>query len=157
MTDTEFLTAFEEASLARTKWTHEAHVRVAWLYLTQNPPPTALERVRQGIQKLNAEFRRKARLVCSAVYGKKSSTDGYHDTITVAFVTLIASRLQPVEDFPTFRDRNTDLFDRTLPVLLQHYSPHRLSSVEARKAFLEPDLKPLPVCLDSSLQLAGIV
>src|SRR5271156_3086217 len=101
MTDTEFLTAFEEASLARTKWTHEAHVRMAWLYLTQNPLPTALERVRQGIQKLNAEFRRKARLVCSAVHGKKSSTDGYHDTITVAFVTLIASRLQPVEDFPT--------------------------------------------------------
>ena len=31
MTDDEFLVAFEAAAIARKDWTHEAHVRMAWL------------------------------------------------------------------------------------------------------------------------------
>jgi hypothetical protein len=73
-----------------------------------------------------------------------SGPAGYHDTITVAFMTLIASRFQPNEDFPSFRNRNADLFDRTRPVLLRHYSAEKLSSETARQTFLEPDLQPLP-------------
>jgi hypothetical protein len=140
MTDDEFLTAFETVSLPRKKWTHEAHVRMAWLYLSRHPFPTAVERARLGIQKLNEEFKRKARLRCLP----SRKTTGYHETITVAFVTLIASRLQPNEDFPTFRDRNHDLMDRTLSALHHHYSPERLSSADARAAFVEPDRQPLP-------------
>jgi hypothetical protein len=32
--------------------------------------------------------------------------------------------------------------DKNLP--LRHYSPHRLFSAEARRAWIEPDLAPLP-------------
>ena len=71
--------------------------------------------------------------------------DGYHETITIAFVTVIASRIKPGEDFAAFRDRNPDLFDRTFPALLKHYSPERLYSAAARLEFIEPDLEPLPV------------
>jgi hypothetical protein len=35
MTDSEFLTAFEACRLRRQDWTHAAHVRLAWLYLTR--------------------------------------------------------------------------------------------------------------------------
>jgi hypothetical protein len=140
MTDDEFLTAFETVSLPRKEWTHEAHVRMAWLYLSRHPFPMAVERARQGIRKLNEEFIRKDRLRC----GPPRRSMGYHDTITVAFVTLIASRFQPAEDFPTFRDRNHDLMDRTLSALHLHYSPERLSSTDARAAFVEPDRQPLP-------------
>ena len=34
MTDKEFLAAFENCSLTRENWTHAAHVRMAWLYLS---------------------------------------------------------------------------------------------------------------------------
>lgn len=129
MTDDEFLAAFEAAAFTRPEWTHAAHVRMAWLYLTRVPAARALELVRTGIQKLNARI---------------GSPDGYHETITVAFVRVMAARLEPGEDYAHFRDRNPDLFDRTLTSLLRHYTKERLRSPEARRAFAEPDVAPLP-------------
>ena len=129
MSDDDFLTAFEAVAFTRPEWTHEAHVRMAWLYLMRLPYAEALDRVRRGIQKLN---------------GKIGSPDGYHETITVAFVRVIASRLLPEEAYSAFRERNPELFDRTLVALLHHYTKDRLHSPEARKAFIEPDVRPLP-------------
>jgi hypothetical protein len=142
MTDDEFLAAFEAAAITRKDWTHEAHVRMAWLYLTRLPFAEALEKVRSGIRHLNTAISRRENLRCIAP--KKRKTGGYHDTITVAYVHVIAGRLTPDEDFPTFRDRHPDLFDRTLPALLCHYTKERLYSAEARKAFVEPDREALP-------------
>jgi hypothetical protein len=130
VSDDEFLSAFEAAAFTRPEWTHEAHVRMAWLYLTRFPAPQALDLVRTGIQKLNAKI---------------GSPDGYHETITVAFVRVIGSRLVPGERWPAFRARNPDLLDRTLSALLRHYTKDRLHSPEARRAFVEPDLVELPV------------
>ena len=129
MTDDEFLAAFESAAIPRPQWTHEAHVRMAWLYLTRLPFAEALHRVRTGIQKLNARI---------------GSPDGYHETITVAFVRVIASRMETGEGYAAFRERNPELFDRTLVALLHHYTKERLYSVEARRAFIDPDVLPLP-------------
>ena len=44
----------------------------------------------------------------------------------------------------SFRERNADLFDRTFPALLRHYTPERLYFSAARAEFIEPDLEPLP-------------
>jgi hypothetical protein len=129
MTDDEFLAAFESAAIPRPEWTHEAHVRMAWLYLTRLALAEALHRVRDGIQKLNAA---------------NGVADGYHETITVAFVRVIAARLEPGEGYAAFRARNPELFDRTLAALLRHYSKERLYSPEARRAFIEPDAMTLP-------------
>lgn len=129
MTDDEFLAAFEGCTLTRPEWTHEAHVRMAWAYLTRLPIADALKAARSGILRLNAAF---------------GNSTGYHETITVAFVRVIAHRLQAGDDFPTFRGRNPDLLDRTLPALLRHYTKDRLFSAEARAAFIDPDLEPLP-------------
>ena len=43
MTDDEFLAAFEACAFARGGWTHESHVRMAWLYLSRLPFAEALE------------------------------------------------------------------------------------------------------------------
>lgn len=131
MTDDEFLAAFEAAAIPRPEWTHEAHVRMAWLYLTRRPFADALDRIRGGIKKLNG-----------AIGG---SPDGYHETITVAFARVIASRLRPGDDFPAFRTRHPDLLDRTLTALLRHYTKDRLFSPEARRGFLAPDREALPI------------
>ncbi|AMV28851.1 hypothetical protein VT84_30940 [Gemmata sp. SH-PL17] len=148
MTDDEFLTAFEECRLVRTDWTHEAHVRMAWLYLMRvEAKAGAVDRVRGGIQKLNATFVHRDRLENPNRPPKPKDPrglDGYHETVTVAFVTVIASRVKANEDFAAFRARNPDLFDRNLSALLRHYSPERLYSLPARTQFLEPDLEPLP-------------
>jgi hypothetical protein len=150
MTDDEFLTAFEACRLFRKDWTHEAHVRMAWLYLTRvGSDEAALGRVRCGIKKLSSAFVRRQQLSCRVRPQPRTEPDprgldGYHETVTVAFVTVIASRVKPGEDFPAFRARNPDLFDRTLPALLKHYTPERLFSAPAKAEFIEPDLAPLP-------------
>ena len=129
MADDEFLAAFEACTVPRADWAHAAHVRMAWLYLSRLPAPDALDRVRTGIRRYNASL---------------GNATGYHDTITVAFVRLIAARIAPGEPFPAFRDRHPDLFDRTLAALRPHYSDDRLRSAEAVERFVEPDLAPLP-------------
>jgi len=153
MTDDEFLAAFQACTLTRPQWTHEAHVRMAWLFLTRLPFVTALDRIRTGIRKLNDRIgqplithRAPPQHSCKTVRSTGSSGDpnGYHETITVAFARVIASRVRLGEDFAAFRDRNADLFDRTLPALLRHYSKERLWSPEARRWFIEPDVAMLP-------------
>ena len=148
MTDDDFLCAFERCWIARKDWTHEAHVRMAWLYLTRIPSDVEVfEKVRSGIKKLNTAFVRRQQMLCRALPAKPKDPrgpDGYHETITVAFVTVIASRIEQGEDFATFRDRNPDLFDRKLSALLKHYSAERLFSAAAKSEFLEPDLEPFP-------------
>lgn len=129
MTDDEFLAAFEACTIPKHDWTHAAHVRMAWLYLTKLPFVDVLEAVRLGIQKYNRSL---------------GNTTGYHDTITVAFVRVIAHRRRIDESYQSFCDRNPDLFDRTLTVLLRHYSKERLYSAAATDRFIDPDREPLP-------------
>lgn len=129
MTDDEFLAAFEATTLPRPAWTHEAHVRMAWLYLTRLPFDQAVQRARAGIRAYNAA---------------QGNHTGYHDTVTVAFVRLIAARLTAGEGFVAFLARNPDLLDRHRPSLGRHYSRATLESAAARERFVEPDLLPLP-------------
>ncbi len=133
MTDAEFLRAFEECTLPASAWTHQAHVRMAWLYLRAHPLPEGLSRARDGIQRYNA-----------AVLKKENA---YHETITCAYVRLVHDRMRmngAVKDFASFCTHAPDLLDRTLTALLRHYRRETLFSDEARAGFVEPDLASLP-------------
>ncbi len=129
MTDDEFLAAFEAAAIPRAEWTHEAHIRMAWLHLTRFPTDEACERIRVGIQKLNAI---------------NGVVDGYHETITIAFMRMIAARLLLPESYGSFLARNPELYGRSLVAILQYYTRERLFSSEARVQFVEPDVQMLP-------------
>ena len=102
MTDAEFLAAFEACTIPRADWTHEAHVRMAWLYLSRLPFPSALQNARTGIARYNRSL---------------GNTSGYHDTVTVAAVRVIASRRTDEETYAEFRARNGDLFENLTGVL----------------------------------------
>ncbi|HEY1191619.1 MAG TPA: hypothetical protein VGE74_28560 [Gemmata sp.] len=153
MTDDTFLTQFERGTLDRSDWTHEAHVRMAWLYVARSETyRSARAKVRSGIKKLNAAFVARQNAPCSATAPAEPAaepvaevkTAGFHETITTAFVRLVASRSRPDEKFSAFRKRNPDLFDRKLTALFAHYSPDLLFSEEAKNKFAEPDREPLP-------------
>jgi hypothetical protein len=132
MTDDVFLGAFEECQLPKALWTHEAHVRMAWLYLQQRPLIEVIPVVRGAIQRYNNSF---------------GNPEGYHETITVAYLRLIDHRIGDrarERSFAEFRENHPDLLDRTLSALLRHYSREVLFSKEAFRTFVEPDLSPLP-------------
>jgi hypothetical protein len=64
----------------------------------------------------------------------------FHQTLTIAFLALIAERLQArsYPDFEVFAAANPDLLSRS--ALAQWYSPERLASDAARVTFVLPDL-----------------
>jgi hypothetical protein len=131
-TDADFLAAFASCTLPRPEWTHEAHVRMAYLYLRDRPDADALlPAVREGIHRLNASY---------------GNPTGYHETITAAFLRLVADRLRraPSPTFDAFRAAHPDLFLPALGGLAPHYTHDLLHSTDARARFLPPDRDPLP-------------
>lgn len=133
MTDDEFIDSFERAALTRAQWTHEAHLRMAWIYSHREPTrDAALARMRAGIPKLNDALGTAPHL--------------YHDTVTCAFGTLVHARATAPgapQNWPAFAAAHPDLFDKTAPILHRHYRPETLATDAARIGFVPPDYSPL--------------
>jgi len=134
MDDAALLDAFERCTLPKPLWTHESHVRVAWLHLQRDPFPQALKKIGAGIRQLNM------------VHGVENGpSSGYHETLTCTFLSLVWATIQSAgagETSAEFCAANPHLLSRTLPRLF--YTRERMASVEARLRFVPPDLAPLP-------------
>lgn len=133
MSDADFLLAMEDCTLSASDWTHEAHVRLAWLMLSRYPYPASLAQIRLTIQRFNAKVLKK--------------DVAYHETITVVFTHLIAKSresLPALHNLNDLKSKSPSLFDSKLSALLYHYRKETLFSVTARNSFVEPDLVPLP-------------
>ena len=127
---------FAAAAIPAGEWTHETHLVMGAWHVARFGPDAALERLRAGIRALNA------------AHGTiDSDTRGYHETITRAYVRLIAGFLGGRPDDETLDASVAALLASPLAArdcLMQHYSRERLFSVSARKGWVEPDLEPLP-------------
>jgi hypothetical protein len=105
----------------------------------------ALARLRSGIRRLNESHG-----------GVNTQMRGYHETITVAYVRLLAQFLEagPAAPLP---DRVAALLDSPLAakrMLSAFYSTDHLMSTIARAQWVEPDLAPLQ--LSSILVASGV-
>ena len=130
----ELVRRFEACALPRPEWTHAAHLCVGLWHVCRYGPEAALARLRLGIRRLNES---------NGVVN--SATSGYHETITSAYVQLLAA----------FADRHADVsladsVERLLAgelaersALLKFFSRARLESAEARLDWVEPDVAPL--------------
>jgi hypothetical protein len=123
-------------TLPRSEWTHEAHL-AATTYLLLKRRDIGVDKELPGIIRSYNE----------SVGGVNGDTEGYHETITRLF-------LQGVRLFLTEADQSEPLFDLVNGLLLspmgrrdwplRFYSSEWLFSVEARRHFVDPDLRPLP-------------
>jgi len=133
--DGPLLSQFEACSLPMEQWTHEAHVRVAFLYTSTSSEFTeALDRMRSGIQAHN-----EANDIPSAI------DQGYHETLTRAFMAMVfAANTQtgPHEHSGAFCRAHPELMNKR--AVLKHYSRERIMTMNAKLGFVEPDLVPLP-------------
>ncbi len=128
--DAEFLRAFEAAEIPCTEWDHAAHVRMAWTMLRSAPLPEATDRVRTALRRIMAAY--------GIVEGPEQ---GYHETLTVAWLRVVHARLGDHHDAAAFLADHPALLDKRY--LLRHYSRALLLSAHARHGFGEPDLAPL--------------
>ncbi len=102
---------------------------MAWLYVRDLSPDVAIDKAAGGIRNL------------AQANGK---TNLYHDTLTRAWVYLVAAALSqsPARGFNEFIEEHPELLDKQL--LLRFYSPEVLASAEARAGWVAPDLHPIP-------------
>ena len=127
---------FAAAAIPRAEWTHEAHLVMGAWHVDRFGAAGALARLRAGIRRLN-----------EANGGVNSATEGYHETITAAYVRLLAQGLAAQGSDAPLSDRiaallASPLADKT--VLSRHYSRELLMSPRARAEWVPPDREPLP-------------
>jgi adenylate kinase family enzyme len=126
---------FEACAVPAKAWTHAAHLVVGLWHVTRYGREEALVRLRAGIRRLNESHG-----------GVNSETRGYHETITAAYVTLLAQFLAGRRADETLDACVTRLLEGPLAArdaLMAFYSRDRLMSTEARAAWVEPDITPL--------------
>jgi hypothetical protein len=122
--------------LPRPEWTHEAHL-AATTYLLLRRPEIDLDRELPDIIRRYNE----------SVGGVNSDTAGYHETITRAYLHGVrlfladADRAAPLHVLVNELLRSP-IGRRDWP--LRFWSHGTLSSVEARRRFVAPDLEALP-------------
>ena len=123
-------------SLRRDEWTHEAHLAATTYLLTRRPDVD-----------LDAELPGIIRRFNESAGGVNSDSEGYHDTITRVFlhgVRLFLAEAIPGQPLHTLVNELllSPKGRRDWP--LRFYTPARLFSVEARRAFVPPDIAALP-------------
>lgn len=126
MTDDELIAAFESTELPADQFTHETHVRVAWCYLHRASLPEALAAFATALKRYA---------------DSKGAIGKYHETVTVAWMLLIAERLADGGElsWAGFAQRHPDLLSRAPSPLDRYYSPELLASDRARRSFVMPD------------------
>ena len=96
--DARFLAEFEGQTLTRAEWTHEAHVRMAWLMSRrESTREDALQKMCAGIRALNRALGTPSQL--------------YHETVTRAFGSIVharATRPGAEADWPSERSRDAN-------------------------------------------------
>ena len=127
--------AVVDLTLPRAEWTHEAHVAVAaWLmccgdYDAFRDLPRITQAYKQEVGTPNTD------------------SSGFHETITHASLRAIRHFLREDPEDGRLFERINRLFETELgdpDWVLNYWSRERIFSVEARRAWAEPDNGPLP-------------
>jgi hypothetical protein len=116
--------SFEDLTLSPADFSHREHVHMAWIYLREHPLVEVLRIFPENLKRFAASI------------GKPGL---YHETITWAYLMLIAERLERDgrgEAWDAFASRNEDLLSSSL--LARYYPAEVLTSDLARRAFVWP-------------------
>lgn len=118
---------FESGNLDLETFSHEQHIRLAWLYLGEKTIPETMVALSNGLRHLTVQANR---------------PEVYHETLTCAWVCLIADRRNRAKDsgcWNAFKASNPDLFTDHRALLGRYYSPELLKKPQSRIHFQLPD------------------
>jgi hypothetical protein len=154
--DEEFVRQFESCTLPYVHWTHRAHLRVAYIYLVRLGLEGAIPKVTAGIRAYNQS---------QGIVD--TPTSGYHETMTLAWLHLVAAMLAEYGPMGLTADSGSgaspaagtvdpalspaERFLESQPQLRERkllrlfYSRARFCLPEAKYRFLAPDLAPFPI------------
>ncbi|MFD2822544.1 hypothetical protein ACFS5M_02615 [Lacinutrix iliipiscaria] len=129
LTDFEFEKKLSDCTLDPSIFSHEAHLRLAWIHIEKYGVEKAVNNVkaliRQYVKALDAE-------------------DKYNETVTVASVRAVNHFIKKskTRNFNQFIKENKQLAHNLKGLLSSHYKTNIFESVTAKKQFIAPDLEP---------------
>ena len=129
--DRHFREEFEACRLTPASFDHRGHVRLAYTYLAENDTEQALERMKAALLKF--------------IRHQGIDPMKYHETLTRAWILAVRHFMEI-----TPASASADAFMASNPIMLDakimltHYSADLLFSPQARAAFVEPNLDPIP-------------
>ena len=127
--DREFEQQFADATLERGLFSHEAHLRLAWIHLDQYGIDRAIENIRMQLQHfVNAQ----------------GAKDKYNETVTIAAIRAVHHfmRKSATTNFKDFIAENPRLKFQFRDLLGAHYRTDIFISETAKAKYLEPELLP---------------
>ena len=124
---TDLLRGFLDTTLPADQFHHAQHVEVAWWFVRDHGMPTALGEFTAAIKRFAAA---------------KSAHGLYHETITWAFLLIIAERQARTNarNWEEFAAAHPDLLVWKPSILNRYYSKELLASDLATRTFVMPDM-----------------
>ncbi len=129
--DIEFKNRMESCDFPASDFSHRAHLRLAYLYLTENNTQESAERMRNTLNRF---------LIHNGVDPSK-----FHETLTKSWVLAVHHFMKKTGSSASaddFIDKNPEMLDTN--IMLTHYSAEVLFSDKARAEFVQPDRDPIP-------------
>jgi hypothetical protein len=129
-----FLAAFEAGTLPKEEFTHAGHLTAGACYVHMLDEARAIDHMRFCVRRFN-----------EAVGGKNTDTGGYHETITVFWIKTLASlrALHPELGRADFAAHAVEAYHDRRDLFRDFYDFDVLASVEARRRWVEPSVKPI--------------
>ncbi len=127
--DKEFELQFDSCQLDPTIFTHEAHLRLAWIHIKQHGLDRAIEIIQGQLIKF-VDF-----------VGRQ---DKYNETVTIAAIKAVGyfMRKSKSETFTGFIEEFPRLKNNFKELIAQHYSFDIYHSDRAKTTYVEPNLLP---------------
>ena len=127
-----FLAEFEDGTLPKARWTHAAHILTGACYVHAYGEAAATARMRARVSAYNV-----------AVGGQNTPTSGYHETVTVLWIKLLAQfrRQHPALARARFANLAVEHFALQRDLLRRYYDFDVVASPEARRTWHAPTLE----------------
>ncbi len=129
LSDQQFEKQFQDLTLSPSLFSHEAHVRLAWIHVTRYGADRASENLCHQISRFDRKF-----------------GDGtkFNKTVTVASVRAVDHfvKRSASDNFQDFIEEFPKLKNNLKELLASHYSMDVFKDRQARHQYIEPDLAP---------------
>lgn len=129
LNDSIFEEQFAACTLDPALFSHEAHLRLAWIHLCKYGIDQAISNICLQIQRYAASL---------------GAHDKYNETVTIAAIRAVYHFMlrSETDNFQDFIAENSRLKTSFKQLLNSHYRTDIFSSERAKKEYLEPELLP---------------
>ena len=129
LSDSAFIQQFQQCTLAPSRFTHEAHLRLAWLYIREFGAMAAAEALCDHIQRYARHL---------------GAPEKFNRTLTVAATKAVYHFMlkSKKDNFKEFITEFPQLKHRFKRLMAAHYSFDIYNNLEAKANYLSPDLLP---------------